>query len=104
MGLVVFAFQTSFLLALAIIFIGSTPQGAIDVGFAPLMLSLTPQTLMGRVQAVIQTGMYGMSLLSIALAGYVAQFIPVYIIYAFCGLLIASVGLFGWFAVPEPGS
>ncbi len=103
-GLVVYAFQTNFLLALAVIFIASTPQGAIDVGFTPLMLSVTPQTLMGRVQSVIETGMYGMSLISIGLAGYVAQFVPVYIIYAFCGLLIAFAGLFGWFSVPEPGS
>jgi MFS family permease len=101
-GLVVYAFQTNFLLALAVIFIGSAPQGAIDVGFTPLMLSVTPQTLMGRVQAVIETGMYGMSLVSIALAGYVAQFIPVYIIYAFCGLLIALAGVFGWFSIPGP--
>lgn len=62
-GLVVYAFQTNFLLALAVIFIGSAPQGAIDVGFTPLMLSVTPQALIGRVQSVIETGMYGMSLI-----------------------------------------
>ena len=103
-GLVIYAFQTNFLLALAIIFIGSAPQGSIDVGFTPLMLSATPQALMGRVQSVIETGTYAMSLISIALAGYVAQFVPVSIIFACCGLLITLAGLFGWFAVPEPKS
>jgi predicted MFS family arabinose efflux permease len=101
-GLTVYAFQTNFLLALAVIFIASSPQGAIDVGFMPLMLSVTPKTLMGRVQSVIETGMYGMSLISIGLAGYVAQFVPVYIIFACCGLLFVISGLFGWFAIPEP--
>ncbi|HET9918359.1 MAG TPA: MFS transporter, partial [Ktedonobacteraceae bacterium] len=102
-GLVVYAFQTNFTLAIAIILIASAPQGAIDIGFTPLMLAVTPQTLMGRVQSVIETGMYGMSVISAALAGYLAQFMPVYIIYAVSGLLIAAAGVFGWFAIPEPG-
>lgn len=101
-GLTIYAFQTNFLLALAVIFIASSPQGAIDVGFMPLMLSVTPKTLMGRVQSVIETSMYGMSLISLGLAGFVAQFVPVYIIFACCGLLFVVSGLFGWFAIPEP--
>ena len=40
-------------------------------------------------------------LLSIALAGYLGQFIRVYIIYAFGGAFIAIAGLFGWFALPK---
>jgi len=40
-------------------------------------------------------------LLSSALAGYLGQFIRVYIIYAFGGAFIAIAGLFGWFALPK---
>ncbi len=44
---------------------------------------------------------FGVSLISIAQAGYLGQFIPVYIIYAIGGAFIAIAGLFGWFALPK---
>lgn len=101
-GLVIYSFQTWFLAALVINFIMCIPQGGIDVGFGPLLLNSTPQALMGRVQSVIETAMFGMSLISIGLAGFFGQFIPVNIIFAMGGALIAFAGLFGWFAIPEP--
>ena len=45
-------------------------------------LNATPQAMMGRVQSVIETGMFGTSLISIGLAGYFGQFVPVNIIFA----------------------
>jgi MFS family permease len=103
MGLVIYAFQTLFTLALIINFVICIPQGGIDVGFGPLLLNSTPQTMMGRVQSVIETAMFGTSLISVALAGYFGQFIPVNIIFAIGGILIACAGLFGWFAIPQSG-
>lgn len=100
-GLTIYAFQTWYIAALVLYFFGSIPQGGIDVGFTPLMLNATPRAMMGRVQSVIETAMYGMSLVSVALAGYLGQFIPVYAIFAASGVLIALAGLFAWFALPE---
>ncbi len=100
-GLTIYAFQTWYVAALILYFFGSIPQGGIDVGFTPLLLNSTPRAMMGRVQSVIETAMYGMSLVSVALAGYLGQFIPVYIIFAASGALIALAGLFAWFALPN---
>lgn len=101
LGLIIYAFQTQYFLALIVMFITGIPQGGIDVGFMPLLLGATPRSLIGRVQSVIETAMYGISLISIGLAGYFGQFIPVYIIYAVGGVFIALAGLFGWFALPK---
>lgn len=101
LGLVIYAFQTQYILAIIVMFITGIPQGGIDVGFTPILLGTTPRSLIGRVESVIETAMYGVSLISIALAGYLGQFIPVYIIYAIGGAFIALAGLFGWFALPK---
>lgn len=100
-GLVIYAFQSWYLAAIVVIFFSSVPQGGLDVGFAPLLLNSTPREMMGRVQSVLETALYGMSLVSIALAGYFGQFVPVFIIFAISGALIALAGLFGWFALPK---
>src|SRR5713226_3457813 len=97
-GLIIYAFQTVFVIA----FIIAIPQGGIDVGFGPLLLNATPKAMMGRVQSVIETAMFGMSLISVGLAGYFGQSVPVNIIFAIGGVLIAISGIFGWFALPEP--
>ena len=49
----------------------------------------------------MQTGMSGMGVVSIALAGFLGQFVPVYIIFAACGALIALAGVFGFIALPR---
>ncbi|GAC1350699.1 MAG: MFS transporter [Ktedonobacteraceae bacterium] len=102
LGIIIYAFQTVFVIALIINFIIAIPQGGIDVGFGPLLLNATPKAMMGRVQSVIETAMFGMSLISVGLAGYFGQFVPVNIIFALGGVLIALSGVFGWFALPEP--
>jgi len=99
-GLVIYAFQSWYLLALIIAFIMSIPQGGIDVGFTPLLLGATPNAMIGRVQSVIETSMFATGLLSVALAGYFGQFVPVSIIFAIGGALIALAGVFGWFSLP----
>lgn len=102
LGILIYSFQTIYIAALLFNFLACLPQGGIDVGFGPLLIRSTPRTIMGRVQSVIDTAMFGTSLLSIALAGFFGQFIPVNVIFAIGGILILVAGLFGWFAIPEP--
>lgn len=100
-GLVFYSFQTWYVLALVMNFLAMVPQGGIDVGFGPLLINNTPQQMIGRATSVIQTCMMGASLLSISLAGYLGQSLPVNIIFLGSGILIAFSGLFGWFVVPR---
>src|SRR5258708_3641452 len=99
-GIIVYSLQTWILAALIIIFVMGIPQGGIEVGAGPLLMQATPRILMGRVQSVLETVMYGMSLLSIGLAGYFAQFIPVNVIFAVSGALFALAGIVGWLGIP----
>jgi MFS family permease len=100
LGIVVYALQTRYLVALVVSFIMCIPQGGIDVGFGPLLLNSTPQHLIGRTMSMLETAMYGASLISIAVAGYAGQFVPVNVIFVVCGSLLALGGLFGLFAIP----
>lgn len=102
LAILIYSFQTIYIAGLIFNFLAGVPQGGIDVGFGPLLIHTTPRTMMGRVQSVIDTAMFGISLLSIALAGFFGQFIPVNVIFAIGGILILAAGLFGWFAIPEP--
>ncbi len=99
-GIIFYSLQTWIVTALIIIFVMSIPQGGIEVGAGPLLMQATPRILMGRVQATLETAMYGMSLLSIGLAGYFAQFIGVNIIFAVGGALFALGGMVGWLGIP----
>jgi MFS family permease len=99
-GLIVYALQTHFLVAVIVVFILCMPQGTLNIGLAPLFLLATPNHLIGRVMALFNTVSYGASLLSIALAGYLGQFIPAYLLLLGGGVLITVAGLFGWFALP----
>jgi len=101
-GILIYSFQTFYVAGLIFNFLACLPQGGIDVGFGPLLIRSTPRTMMGRVQSVIDTAMFGTSLLSIALAGFFGQFVPVNVIFAIGGILILVAGFFGWFAIPEP--
>jgi hypothetical protein len=75
---------------------------SVPVAFGPLLLGATPKDIMGRVQSVVDTSMSGVSLISVALAGLLGQFLPVGVILTGCGIMIALAGLFGWFAIQEP--
>jgi len=86
---------------LVICFFMSIPQGGIPVAFGPLLLGATAKEMMGRVQAVVDTSMSGVSLLSVILAAFLGRILPVGVILTGCGLLIAMAGLFGWFAIRE---
>ncbi|GER85681.1 MAG: MFS transporter [Thermogemmatispora sp.] len=100
LGIVVFGFQVWFPLALFFYCLTGLLQGGIEVGYMALVLISSPRTLIGRVEAVIQTSMFIASVLSIALGGYLAQFIPVYILFIVGGWLTVLAGLIGWFGLP----
>jgi len=101
-GFAIYSFQNWYVAGLIICFLMSIPQGGIPVAFGPLLLKATPKDIMGRVQAVIDTSMSGVSLISVVLAGFLGQFLPVGVILTGCGIVIALAGLFGWFAIQEP--
>jgi MFS family permease len=100
LGLVIYGFQTWYVAAFLVYFLLSIPNGGVEIGFAPMMLNATPRTMIGRVQAVMETVMFGTSLVSIALAGAASQFVPVWLIFVISGVLMSLAGLFGWFALP----
>ncbi|MBX5452067.1 MFS transporter [Thermogemmatispora sp.] len=100
LGIVVFGLQVWFPLALFFCSLTGLLQGGIEVGYMALVLLCSPRTLIGRVEAVIQTSMFIASVLSIAIGGYVAQFIPVYILFIIGGWLTVLAGLLGWFGLP----
>jgi MFS family permease len=100
LGLVIYGLQTWYVAAFVVYFLLSISNGGVEVGFAPLMLNATPRTMIGRVQALMETVMFGTGLISIALAGFGSQFVPVWLIFVISGVLMALAGLFGWFALP----
>ncbi len=102
LGLVIYALQVWFVMALVITLLMSSTQGGIEIGFAPLLMSVTPRHLMGRVQSVLNTAMFGASMLSSALAGFLGTLLPAYLVLLSGGLLLALAGVFGWFALPAP--
>jgi predicted MFS family arabinose efflux permease len=103
-GFAIYSFQNWYVAGLVICFLMSIPQGGIPVAFGPLLLNATPKEMMGRVQAVVDTSMSGVSLISVVLAASLGRFLPVGVILTGCGLLIAMAGLFGWFAIQEKAS
>ncbi len=103
-GFAIYSFQSWYVAGLIICFLMSIPQGGIPVAFGPLLLGATPKEMMGRVQAVVDTSMSGVSLISVALAASLGQILPVGVILTGCGILIALAGLFGWFAIQEKAS
>ncbi len=100
-GIILYSLQSWYVAAIIVTLIMTIPQGGIDVGAGPLIINSTPQAMMGRVMAVFETCMFGVSLLSAALAGYLGQILPVSLIFALGGILIMLGGLFGWFAIPN---
>jgi Na+/melibiose symporter-like transporter len=100
-GFVIYSFQSWYVAGLVICFLLSIPQGGIQVAFRPLLINSTLKEMMGRVQAVVDTAMSGVSLISVILAASLGRLLPVGVILMGCGLLIALAGLFGWFAIRE---
>lgn len=101
-GLGVYALQTWFVLAMVFNFLLSMTNGGLEVGFAPMLMNNTPRHLMGRVQSMINTSMFGASLLSSTLAGFLGVLMPAYLVLLGGSILVIVAGIFGWLALPPP--
>ena len=71
--LLVYARQTSFAPAVVVSFLFGIPYAAIGVASDPLLLHVTPRTLIGRTFSVIITIVMLSILVSTALVGYLAS-------------------------------
>ena len=100
-GIVAYALQTHYLVALIILGLAVIPQSGIDMGLGPMLIEATPPSLIGRTQSVIETAMLLASLLSLALAGVIGQVVPVNLIFAGSGVLAALAGLIGWLGLAQ---
>lgn len=99
-GLIVYSFQTIFLVAVVLNFLICVPQAGLNIGFGPLIMGVTPGKMMGRVQSVLDTSMFGFSLLSATLASFLGQLVRVDILFGLCGGLIVLAGMLSLFLLP----
>lgn len=99
LSIVVYSFQTIFLAALIVNLVIGIQAGSLQVGYLSVLMSATPKDMIGRVQALMQTGVSAMGFVSAGLAGYLGQFLPVNSIFAVSGILVALAGLSGWLAL-----
>ncbi|HST87536.1 MAG TPA: MFS transporter [Ktedonobacterales bacterium] len=72
-GILAFSRMTSVPPALAVLFVTGIPQATLNIAIGPLVLRVTPRELIGRVMAVLNPVITGASLVSIAIAGYLAS-------------------------------
>jgi MFS family permease len=100
-GIVAYALQTHYLVALIILGLAVIPQSGIDMGLGPMLIEATPPALIGRAQSVIETAMLCASLLSLALAGVIGQAVPVNLIFIGSGALTALAGVIGWLGLTQ---
>ncbi|WP_161977625.1 MFS transporter [Dictyobacter kobayashii] len=100
-GIFIYSLQTWYITALILAFVIFAPQGGLQVGFGPLFIRNTPAEMMGRAQAILDVSSAGATLVSIGLAGYLGQFLPISWIFSGSGILIILAGVYGWFALKE---
>jgi MFS family permease len=100
LGLILYSQQTQYSQALVIYFLLYLPQGLSEVGFTPMILSTTPNTVIGRVQTTINASYFGVKTLSALLAGMLGLMAPVSLVFLADGLLVLLSGIFGWFMIP----
>lgn len=110
LGLMLIAYSrmTTLAPALALLFIGGALQAMLNVAIGPLLLHVTRRELIGRVVSIFQPAVTLSSLLSVALAGYLASTVladfhatllsislgPIDTIFTFAGLLALIGGIY----------
>ncbi|MBU2510743.1 MFS transporter [bacterium] len=62
-----------------------------------IILTIVPSEMQGRVFSLMSVCVFGLTALSIALTGIIAEIIPMNVIYLVIGIIAASTGTFGWF-------
>jgi MFS family permease len=108
--LMVYARQTSYALALALLVTIGFPSAGLNVAIGPLLLQAAPRSMLGRIAALFAPATNLAALLSTALAGYLAatvlrrlhlqilsvQFGPYDTLYLLGGFIIACSGVYAW--------
>ncbi|HWH01948.1 MAG TPA: MFS transporter [Pilimelia sp.] len=111
-GLAVLAYSrcTSLPVAVAVLALTGIPLSAVNVVVSPLVLRATPRQLLGRVNAVLNPLVYLASVLSMAVAGFLAStvlrdldrtvaglsFGPIDTVFAAAGTLMVLAGLLAY--------
>ncbi len=85
-GLFVFSRMTSFPPALIVLLLTGIGQATLNVSLGPLLIQITPINLLGRVSALLNPLVTAASLISIALAGYLASSV-------LAGLRVSAAGM-----------
>ena len=112
---VVYARLSSFAPAIAVLFVLSMPNVAINVAISPMMLQLTPRHLVGRVASVINPAISLANMIAVALAGFLAsavlpgfhatllgvRFGPIDTIFTAAGALVVLGGLYAAHGLPR---
>ena len=112
-SILVYARLSSLPPAVVVLFLMALPVAAFNVLLMPVLLLVTPRAFIGRVVAVIASAMSLASLISVALAGFLAStvlhglhatflgvtFGPIDTIFSVTGLLVLASGIYALLAL-----
>lgn len=62
-----------------------------------IIQNIVPTEMQGRIFSMMSVGVFGLTAVSIAATGALAEIIPINIIYGIIAVLAASTGVMGWF-------
>jgi MFS family permease len=111
----VYARLTSFVPALGVLCAIGVGSAAVNVAVGPLVMNVTPPALLGRVVSLLQPAISLASLLSTAVAGYMASTLlhgfraqvlgfswgPIDSIFTATGLFVLAGGVYAWVKLRE---
>jgi hypothetical protein len=116
----IYARQTDFISAVALLLLLGLPSAALNVAIGPLILAYTPRAMVGRAAAIFTPTTSLAAALSAALVGYLAStllggfdrslggiaFGPYDTVYLLSGVLIVASGIYamGRLPVAHPGA
>jgi MFS family permease len=115
--LMLYARQTNYVLALALLIAIGFPSAALNVAIGPLLLQAAPRSMLGRIAALFAPVTNLAALLSTALVGYLAttvlrrlhlqilavQFGPYDTLYLLGGFIIVCSGAYAWANLRDDG-
>jgi MFS family permease len=110
--------QTAFVWGLILVVAFAIPVTMLNTSISPMLLSAAPREYMGRMIAVFNPVNQGASVVSVAIAGWLASTVlqgfhgsvagvhvgRIDIIFSVAGLLILLSGAYAFFALPRPSS
>ncbi|MGZ4557816.1 MAG: MFS transporter [Mycobacteriaceae bacterium] len=116
--LALYARQTDFSAAMALMFLMAIPVAALNAGLSPLLMAATQKEFMGRMIAVFTPVNMAASVGSVVIAGWLASTVladfhatvaglhvgRIDTIYTASACLIIAAGVYGCFALPRPNS